>query len=770
MGAGILNIASALQNMNGVPPPPFPVQQGPTAPAPPTGPAANAPSQSPVHDFVRQTPGVTAQAVQTRFPLLSLQGAQAVIDSVRGSQPPVPQSPVAQARAPVAPSAPPPPSMNAFTTPGSPGYIPAPPAAQFPASVMPAPPQASAPPPGAPASTPGTQTPTGYPPDMQNRLTLQNNAATQPPGTFPTDSAPSAPPAAPSMTPSAPSGQPSWLRGAERFLPAALVALASRNNPQVGASILQGYDAGQQQKQALEAQQRQQAFENQQVLAKTAQEQQQQQFSNRNDFNDALLKRDAAGQQQMVNALSDADAKALGIDKAAFYGPDGKFIPQTSAEKPLDPVALARVQAANYDKLQGLTPESQQNIHDSMDEGEWKATYGVPYDNFAPVQRQKDVTDAQKATTAQQKVDDAAKLIAPKIAQINAQAGLSKSRTTYYNLTTPQKVKIYQQTARLLGLKADDQKDLDTAKMAYEKALGGAATSNAESNAFNAETKAELTQAQIHKLAAETRGTEARIQQVATKDPYFAAMVSLRDNANDLKAKALANTGYDAPTRARIIAGYDADIKRADDYIQSRMSGNGTQNGPPPDTSQAPVVGNPALQGKQTPRSAAWNNRGVSVTPSPAGARLDAVAKAVQSSGLCNGRSNCEAVARTTYQRAFGDAYNQYFDRGPNASALSTLKNFQKAGLAQPYDPSQPVPAGSLLYSSTMGKGNGHVQIVGSDGTRYDQYGKNRFSPSSFDYFVPPPAGRSGAPASVASAPLAPTGRLSTGITYKVLP
>lgn len=94
----------------------------------------------------------------------------------------------------------------------------------------------------------------------------------------------------------------------------------------------------------------------------------------------------------------------------------------------------------------------------------------------------------------------------------------------------------------------------------------------------------------------------------------------------------------------------------------------------------------------------------------------------------------CQQRARVAYQQVTG-AYNSYF----GGSALSTLGNFQKAGLAQPFKSGQPLPPGSMLFSSKMGGDNGHVQVVGVGGTRFDQYGQNKFSLNNFDYFVPPP-------------------------------
>jgi tape measure domain-containing protein len=97
----------------------------------------------------------------------------------------------------------------------------------------------------------------------------------------------------------------------------------------------------------------------------------------------------------------------------------------------------------------------------------------------------------------------------------------------------------------------------------------------------------------------------------------------------------------------------------------------------------------------------------------------------------------CQRLARTTVQQV-SDAYNRYF----SGSAKSTMRNFQKAGIGGRYKPGMKLAPGSLLYSSTMGGGYGHVQTIGPNGERIDQHGVNKFKQSNFQWFVPPPGGR----------------------------
>lgn len=114
----------------------------------------------------------------------------------------------------------------------------------------------------------------------------------------------------------------------------------------------------------------------------------------------------------------------------------------------------------------------------------------------------------------------------------------------------------------------------------------------------------------------------------------------------------------------------------------------------------------------------------------------------------------CEGLAHENYKAVTGAYEKVMATRDPHNSALKTLERFKAAGLAQPYTPGMALAPGSLLYSQTLGHGEGHVQTIGPTGQRLDQYGQNHFAPSNFQYYVPPPS---------ASAPAA--GKSGAGIT-----
>jgi TP901 family phage tail tape measure protein len=121
-------------------------------------------------------------------------------------------------------------------------------------------------------------------------------------------------------------------------------------------------------------------------------------------------------------------------------------------------------------------------------------------------------------------------------------------------------------------------------------------------------------------------------------------------------------------------------------------------------------------------------------------------AMTMQTSGAARGFVHlCESLARTTVQKTT-HAYDQYFSR---KSALASMRNFQRAGIGTPYTPGMPVAPGGLLYSSSLGRGFGHVVTIGANGERLDQYGKNRFASRNFQWYVPPPGASSGGAATL---------------------
>ncbi len=102
----------------------------------------------------------------------------------------------------------------------------------------------------------------------------------------------------------------------------------------------------------------------------------------------------------------------------------------------------------------------------------------------------------------------------------------------------------------------------------------------------------------------------------------------------------------------------------------------------------------------------------------------------------------CEGLAHDNYKAVSGAYEKILAGGGPNNSAKKTLARFQAAGLAKPYSPGMALPPGSLLYSKTMGGSSGHVQTIGPNGQRLDQYGVNHFAESNFQYYVPPPGAK----------------------------
>lgn len=126
---------------------------------------------------------------------------------------------------------------------------------------------------------------------------------------------------------------------------------------------------------------------------------------------------------------------------------------------------------------------------------------------------------------------------------------------------------------------------------------------------------------------------------------------------------------------------------------------------------------------------------------SAAGAKVAQVVMQRHISGASRGFvKRCQALAETSYYQAGVTAYDAILRQ--KGSALQTMRRFQKAGVGQKYAPGMALAPGGLLYSDTMGQGSGHVQTIGTDGGRYDQYGRNKFKSSSFQWYVPPPGAR----------------------------
>ena len=134
------------------------------------------------------------------------------------------------------------------------------------------------------------------------------------------------------------------------------------------------------------------------------------------------------------------------------------------------------------------------------------------------------------------------------------------------------------------------------------------------------------------------------------------------------------------------------------------------------------------------------------------GSKVAAIASARFDSGkssLPRFKRRCQELAETAYYEAGVTAYDAILKQKGNA--LQTMKRFQKAGIGQTFTPGMTLAPGGLLYSNSMGGKDGHVQTIGTDGARYDQYGRNKFKESNFQWYVPPP-GQPIAPATGANA------------------
>ncbi|MCW3059704.1 MAG: phage tail tape measure protein family, partial [Capsulimonas sp.] len=170
---------------------------------------------------------------------------------------------------------------------------------------------------------------------------------------------------------------------------------------------------------------------------------------------------------------------------------------------------------------------------------------------------------------------------------------------------------------------------------------------------------------------------------------------------------------------AAIRKAHPKDYAKRNDYVNTqetlrRMSGSMDRNGVP--TSDTSAIGAKIA-------NAAWTKQ----------LGLDRVAY----------NRRCARLARETVQ-SITPAFDKIWDRSENATAITNLRRFQKAGLARKYTPGMALPPGALLFSTTLGGGSGHVQTIAGGGRRMDQHGVNHFGLNNFQWFVPPP----GAPGS----------------------
>lgn len=149
---------------------------------------------------------------------------------------------------------------------------------------------------------------------------------------------------------------------------------------------------------------------------------------------------------------------------------------------------------------------------------------------------------------------------------------------------------------------------------------------------------------------------------------------------------------------------------------------------------------------------------------SAAGAKVAKIVMQRHISGASRGFvKQCEALAETNYYAAGVTAYDAILRQ--KGSALQTMHRFQKAGIGMPFHPGMPIAPGGLLYSDTLGHGSGHVQSGGTDGARYDQYGRNKLRESNFQWYVPPPGAMRAAQTAQAPQAAAPKTTQTSGPT-----
>ena len=289
-------------------------------------------------------------------------------------------------------------------------------------------------------------------------------------------------------------GQPGWLEGIERFLPSLAVAIATRDNPRLGASILTGYQQGQAQRRAqnqqealLEQQKAQQEFANQRAL--TAEQQKADELKETHTYHEGELKNAADKTASAEQIAADKLKSGTAIAKAIGNAPDGE-----SARR----VVL------------GMDPTDSQGFAAALSNPDGTAKAANPWYGQAEKVRHDQATE----TTAQQRADDNSRLVTANIGRINAAANLDGTREAYIKATQAQRVKIYQETARLLGLKADDQHDLDKARIAYERALGAAASTNAAANTTRAQAAQSNAETNANKSNGKSGPTAAVLNQV----------------------------------------------------------------------------------------------------------------------------------------------------------------------------------------------------------------------------------------------------------------
>ena len=141
-----------------------------------------------------------------------------------------------------------------------------------------------------------------------------------------------------------------------------------------------------------------QAYQQQQHDQQQQNQNNQQVNENQGGFVANLAKLDPATQQQIVSSMTPQVMAANGYTpatlRAQFYDKSGAFVPVSAADKPDNPVMLARAQTAARTSLQHLTTAGQQAYHDSFKDNpdDWVQQTGLHYEGFTPSETARDQT------------------------------------------------------------------------------------------------------------------------------------------------------------------------------------------------------------------------------------------------------------------------------------------------------------------------------------------------------------------------------------------
>jgi hypothetical protein len=405
----------------------------------------------------------------------------------------------------------------------------------------------------------------------------------------------------PSTAPGAQPNHPSWLQTLGNVIgqvaPIVAGAEIGRSNPAAGAAALQGWQAGAQNVRAQAEQKHQQDIENQRQATLDKQNE---------DYRNATIKidqekvdaakaaasdkLDASTEKQMGLELNNATSGSAALAIVNKYDPTGTKL-----------TGMRQVLIGADGKVVDTNPFStkaaavaEKTSHDFAQENHWDA--------------------ADEATAA--RVDAYAKQVGARSDELEALAGLAKSRKGYIDVLTKETVpaqtaliRLHNATADYLGVRTTDQPGLDQSLIGYRGALGDAATDNAETNRINSKVKAALAQEDINL-------DDARVKQIAGKDPAFSAALEQLKGAEARKQQAMLSATIDPVARQAIINAEDANIQQWKPIFNARMNGNGGTPASTAPVPHVPNVPNIATQpaGRQTPRSTAYK-MGTTILP-----------------------------------------------------------------------------------------------------------------------------------------------------------